>query len=677
MSLPNLFGEIVATDPGPLSVYDWIVVNSSGGKDSQAMLDLVCQRAEAESVLSRVVVVHADLGRVEWQGTREIAQAQAECYGVPFVAVWRRQGDLLNQIESRGKFPGPSTRFCTAHHKQNQVERVFTALSTEHSDPQKTAGDLLTQIEERGKFPDAARRFCTSDHKRAQVPRLFTRLTDKFRAPLEPVGNKIRPCRILNCLGMRAEESPRRSKMLPLEPDTAASNGKREVTRWLPLHGWKESEVWERLHSCRSKEHIHYAYALGMPRVSCCFCFSGDTEIVTRQGIRAIHELDGTAPDLLVPVKTPLGISGAGTFVPAPVRSYGVQQLWEVKLTRGRQEKTIMTTGNHRWFCAERRIKRDSTGRHKGYDPTTVMRETSQLEPGHKLRDIRATAMESSSGIVPFAVAQGFVFGDGSVNKGDDRPATVTFHHDANGGKDSALLKFFAAHEIQPITANGRPAYRIYGLPRLWKESPNFRESRSFLLSWLAGYFAADGTTAESGVVRLDSAKREHIEIARSIAAICGVGYGPIRETWRVGTGTEKTSIYSVSLSAATLPAWFFLIEAHKRHTAIRESVREKHTRHWKVESVTALDRYEPVYCAEVPEVAAFALSDEILTGNCIFAPREALIIAGRHNPELLAEYVRVEEKIGHKFRQNLTMAQVKAAVDAGEVPQEVPTWTM
>lgn len=284
----SLFGEVALTDPGPLSSYDWIVVNSSGGKDSQCMLDVVCQRAEQEGCLSRVVVVHADLGRVEWAGTREIAKAQADTYGVPFVAVWRKQGDLLTQIEGRGKFPGPSTRFCTAHHKQNQVGRILTAITQESlKDEQaerKTAGDLLTQIEERGKFPDAARRYCTSDHKRAQVHRLFTVLTAEANKNAEAGGKKLPPVKILNCLGMRAQESPRRSKMLPLEKDAPASNGKRTVTRWLPLHAWTEAQVWERLRACRSKEHIHYAYALGMPRVSCCFCIFAPREALVIAG---------------------------------------------------------------------------------------------------------------------------------------------------------------------------------------------------------------------------------------------------------------------------------------------------------------------------------------------------------------------------------------------------------
>jgi 3'-phosphoadenosine 5'-phosphosulfate sulfotransferase (PAPS reductase)/FAD synthetase len=61
----------------------------------------------------------------------------------------------------------------------------------------------------------------------------------------------------------------------------------------------------------------------------------------------------------------------------------------------------------------------------------------------------------------------------------------------------------------------------------------------------------------------------------------------------------------------------------------------------------------------------------------CIFAPKAALVIAGHHNPELLAEYVRVEKKIGHTFRVDLSMAQVAEAVAAGEKPKEVANWKM
>src|SRR5271167_3898254 len=140
-----------------LTTYHWIVVNSSAGKDSQAMLDLVvdqCDRARVPR--ERLVVAHADLGRVEWPGTRELAEEQARHYGLEFIAVTRPQGDLLEQIAQRGMFPSPTARYCTAN------------------------------------------------HKRGPIMRILTRLANRSRQ------DGVAVCRILNCLGMRAQESPAR-----------------------------------------------------------------------------------------------------------------------------------------------------------------------------------------------------------------------------------------------------------------------------------------------------------------------------------------------------------------------------------------------------------------------------------------------------------------------------------
>lgn len=234
----------VSADPGPLTAFDFVLVNSSAGKDSQAMLDMLHERASREGVLSRLVVVHADLGRVEWTGTRELAQAQAECYGLRFEVVERPQGDLLAHIEKHGK------------------------------------------------FPDKARRYCTSDHKTHQVYRLLTQLAGEWRES-QPEEAKKRPCRILNCLGMRAEESPDRAKLDALGPDKPASNSRREVTRWLPIHDWSESEVWARIRASKSAELAHYCYSLGMSRASCCFCIlssKGDLEIAARHNPDLLRE---------------------------------------------------------------------------------------------------------------------------------------------------------------------------------------------------------------------------------------------------------------------------------------------------------------------------------------------------------------------------------------------------
>jgi 3'-phosphoadenosine 5'-phosphosulfate sulfotransferase (PAPS reductase)/FAD synthetase len=203
-----------------LTTYQIILINSSGGKDSQAMLDHVHKLATEQGVVDRLVVVHADLGRVEWAGTKDLARTQAEFYDVRFEAIARPEGDLL------------------AHVKQ------------------------------RGMWPDSARRYCTSDHKRGQVGKVITKLV-KEKAWMSH-RLRYRPVRVLNCLGLRAQESSARAKKVELETDARQTNGRRHVDTWLPLLRWSEADVWANIKA--SGAPYHRAYDLGMPRLSCVFC---------------------------------------------------------------------------------------------------------------------------------------------------------------------------------------------------------------------------------------------------------------------------------------------------------------------------------------------------------------------------------------------------------------------
>lgn len=209
-----------------LSSYDVILVNSSAGKDSQAMLTHVVGLADAAGVeRGRIVVVHADLGRVEWAGTRELAAEQAAHYGLRFEVVQREIGDLLDQIEARGMFPSSTARYCTSDQKTSQVAKLMTRLAADH----RAAGNAG-------------------------------------------------PIQILNCLGIRAEESPARAKKQAFHQDSV-TNGRRHVDRWLPIFDWTEVEVWNTIR--RSGVRYHEAYDLGMPRLSCVFCvLAGRKELV-------------------------------------------------------------------------------------------------------------------------------------------------------------------------------------------------------------------------------------------------------------------------------------------------------------------------------------------------------------------------------------------------------------
>ncbi len=230
-----------------LSSYHWIVINSSAGKDSQAMLDYVTRLAREEGVEDRIVVVHADLGRVEWKGTKALFERQAAHYGHPTFVVTR----MGKVCPGRGK----SRHYRPLDSREN-------ALTYEQGE---VYGDILDYVARRGQWPDAANRWCTADFKTAPVRALLTVLAKQTRKATE-----IKQARILNCLGMRAQESPKRRKMLAFEVEKQATTGAKHVDRWLPIHSWTVERVWECIRAS-GVEH-HEAYDLGMPRLSCCFC---------------------------------------------------------------------------------------------------------------------------------------------------------------------------------------------------------------------------------------------------------------------------------------------------------------------------------------------------------------------------------------------------------------------
>ncbi|WP_078891380.1 phosphoadenosine phosphosulfate reductase family protein [Streptomyces sp. NRRL S-350] len=205
--------------------YDWIVVASSGGKDSQAMLDEVVRSTDAAGVpRDRIVVVHNDLDvtdsgeSIEWPGTMELAREQAEHYGLRFVTLRRPQGGLWRQLLQRRMWPSSSARWCT------------------------------------------------SDQKSAQALKLLTALVQESRR----AGVRGRPVRILYCLGLRAQESAGRAGKAPIAVDRSASNGQRTVVRWHPIHDWSERQVWERI--AETGIRYHWAYDAGMERLSCSLC---------------------------------------------------------------------------------------------------------------------------------------------------------------------------------------------------------------------------------------------------------------------------------------------------------------------------------------------------------------------------------------------------------------------
>jgi 3'-phosphoadenosine 5'-phosphosulfate sulfotransferase (PAPS reductase)/FAD synthetase len=213
--------------------YDFVLLNTSSGKDSQAMLLQVVALAKQQGYpLRRLVAVHCNLPRAEWAGTRQLAAQQAEQLGLRFEVVERHQNDLLEHIRQHRKFPGYDTRFCTSDHKRGPVQRLATALKNEW-----------------------------------RAERGYGARQQRDPATGQPVPR----CRMLNCLGLRSEEGQRDKEPVHIvEQGGGWSNSTKQVDRWLPIKTLTTEQVWDVIKA--SDVPHHYCYDLGMARCSCVFC---------------------------------------------------------------------------------------------------------------------------------------------------------------------------------------------------------------------------------------------------------------------------------------------------------------------------------------------------------------------------------------------------------------------
>lgn len=187
-------------------------VSHSGGKDSQAMYALLRRHVPHD----QIVVVHADLGEVEWHGVQAHIRDTI-------------MHDL--NVVAAGK-----TFFDMVEHRS------------------RTRPDVPP-------WPSSSTRQCTSDLKRGPIQK-FIRADMKARGALLSV----------NCTGLRSEESPGRAKKPVFGANKALSAAGREVWDYLPIQSLSTPEIFGIIRD--SNQEPHEAYARNK-RLSCVFCIMG------------------------------------------------------------------------------------------------------------------------------------------------------------------------------------------------------------------------------------------------------------------------------------------------------------------------------------------------------------------------------------------------------------------
>ena len=240
---------------------DIIIINSSGGKDSLCALYQIAEMAKEQNYpVSKIWVSHQDLGRMEWKGTKELAEEQAKFFGFNFIVSKRR-----------------------------------TSAGVEET--------ILDYVKRRKKWPSNKQRWCTSDFKRGPGARVVTELTKDMKDKHK----------VLYVFGFRSQESPARAKKEVLKLNTGLTNKKREVWDYCPILDWSIDFVWGVIRS--QKLPYHWAYDLGMPRLSCIFCIFSPFDALVIAG--------KNNPDLLdeyIDVETEIGHSFRDGFKIASVK---------------------------------------------------------------------------------------------------------------------------------------------------------------------------------------------------------------------------------------------------------------------------------------------------------------------------------------------------------------------
>lgn len=179
------------------------IINHSGGVDSQAMYLTLKDKIPPE----RLVIIHAHLPGVEWEGIEEHIKATTDH---EFFTV-KANKTFFEMVEHRQMFPSPKYRQCTSDLKRGPINKQIIALCTQ-------------------------RGFTT----------------------------------VVNCMGLRAEESPGRAKRKEFRKVSSSSNSKRTWYEYLPIHKMKKAEVFSLIE--KAGQEPHWAYKAGMTRLSCCFC---------------------------------------------------------------------------------------------------------------------------------------------------------------------------------------------------------------------------------------------------------------------------------------------------------------------------------------------------------------------------------------------------------------------
>lgn len=220
-----LVPDVVASELATNAV---VAIGVSGGKDSVAAAFAVVEHLDRIGHTGPRLLIHADLGAIEWRDSLPTCERLAEATGLELVVVRRKAGGMIERWQKRW-------RDNVARYRDLSCVKLILPWST------------------------PAMRFCTSELKVAVISAYL-----KKRFP----GRTI-----LSVSGIRADESPARAKKAPVEVAAKLTNARTGVTGydWRPILPWSVEDVFALAAAHGFRSHEGYT-VYDSTRVSCVVC---------------------------------------------------------------------------------------------------------------------------------------------------------------------------------------------------------------------------------------------------------------------------------------------------------------------------------------------------------------------------------------------------------------------
>ena len=212
-----------------------VAIGVSGGKDSQACALGTLRYLDEIRHRGPRLLVHADLGSVEWKDSLPSCERLAAHLGIELIVVRRKAGGMLTRWRKRWTSN-------VARYRELSCVRLILPWST------------------------PSMRFCTSELKVAPITSELKR-----RYPHHA---------ILNVSGIRRQESQARSRMPISAIELKLDRKNYAGVNWNPIADWTIADVLEEIGIAGLA--LHEAYTrYGSSRVSCAFCIMGSMHDLT------------------------------------------------------------------------------------------------------------------------------------------------------------------------------------------------------------------------------------------------------------------------------------------------------------------------------------------------------------------------------------------------------------